>query len=313
MKRLISLFFATSALSVAVLAQSSSASLGTATSTSSGENKASLSDMVGNKKFEENNEITDAKLKADAGSLSKYSLKFNLSYYGPTAGDLAAKDQPNPDGSVGSYETAISGSLGGRYRIDPKTTISMGSGLKLIHPFHGAERMDLNNPYLSYDMTNKMSGVQMRNSFGVSYITVPNYTKVGEFAGLSYDLSFNYDLGMSGFAVGLDGSLGYYLYKRDYVYSSDRFANRSSISLYPTLKYNISDKLNINTSPSLSYVNYRMNSDELTFVQKTVSQRVGVGYAFSRDIYIAPYINFYPDRWTPDATTLNISSSFSLL
>lgn len=312
MKRLVSLFLATSALSLAAIAQSSSASLGTTTTPSAGENKVSLSEVVGNKKFEENNEITDAKLKADAGSLSKYSLKFNLSYYGPTAGDLTAKDQPNPDGSVGSYETSIGGSLGARYRIDPKTTISMGSGLKLIHPFHGAERMDLNNPYLSYDMTNKINGVQMRNSFGVSYITVPNYTKVGEFAGLSYDLSFNYDLGSSGFAVGLDGSLGYYLYKRDYQ-KSDKSANRSSISMYPTLKYNVSDKLNINTSPSLSYANYRSTSDELTFVQKTVSQRIGLGYAFSRDIYIAPYINFYPDRWTPDATTLNISSSFSLL
>lgn len=280
--------------------------------TSTNESKTSLTEIQGNKKFEENTEITDAKIKADAGSLSRYSLKFNLSYYGPTLGDISSKDQPNPDGSNGSYETSLGGSLGGRFRIDPKTTVSLGSGLKVIHPFHGAERTDLNNPYLSYDMTNKINGIQMRNSFGVSYITVPNYTAVGEYGGLNYDLSLSYDLGASGFAISMDSSIGYYLYKRDYV-PSDKKATRSQISVYPGMKYNFSDKLSVNTSTAISVYNPRQKSNEFALLNKTVTQRLGLGYAYSRDIYVAPYLTLYPDRLATDTTTFNISTSFSVL
>ena len=80
--------------------------------------RASLPEVLQNKKFQENEKITDAKLKADGGSLSKYSLSATLSYYGPTLGDFSAADQPNPDGNGGNYETSLGGSLGGRYRFD---------------------------------------------------------------------------------------------------------------------------------------------------------------------------------------------------
>ena len=277
-----------------------------------GESKTPLRDVLGNQKFQENNEITDAKIKADAGSLSKYSLKFNLSYYGPTMGDLSAKDQPNPDGSIGTYETSIGGSLGGRYRIDPKTTVSVGSGVKLVHPFHGMDRTDLNNPYISYDKTAKIAGIQMRNSIGASYITIPNYTAVGEYASVNYDASFFYDLGKSGYSVGLDSSLGYFLYGRDYK-KSDRSAGRANWAFYPTVKYNFSDYLNINTSTNISFWNPRARKDEFALLNRTVSQRLGLGYLYSRDVYISPYVNFFPDKLSWDRTTLNIVTSFSLM
>lgn len=313
MKRFISLFAIPVLLPFAVFAQSSSTSSSVGTTTvSSGENRTTIGEVLGNRKFSENNEITDAKIKADAGSLSRYSLKFNLSYYGPTFGDVSAKDQPNPDGSIGTYETSIGGSLGGRFRIDKKTTISLGGGLKLVHPFHGMDRTDLNNPYISYDMTNKIDGVQMRNSFGASYITVPNYKAVGEYAGLNYDLALAYDLGSSGYAISLDSSLGYYLYDRDYI-SKDGKASRATASIFPGVKYNFSDRFNVNTSLSISVWNPRSKSDEFALLNKTVSQRLGVGYAYSRDIYFAPYVNFFPDRLSFDRTTINFSTSFSVL
>lgn len=280
--------------------------------TAAGENKTKLSDIVVNKKFEENREITDAKIKADAGSLSKYSLKLNLSYYGPTLGELDAKDQPNPDGSKGSYETSLGGSLGARYRLDPKTTISAGTGIKFIHPFHGVSRTDVNNPYISYDMTNKVNGIQMRNSFGASYITVPVYVQAGEYAGVNYDASFTYDMGSSGYAIGLDTSLAYYLYNRGYE-KADKNAQRNNVAFYPTFKYNFSDRVSMNTSLNISFYNPRSRRDEFALLNKTVSQRLGVGYAYSRDVYISPYVNFFPDKLSWDRTTVNVSTSLSML
>lgn len=269
-------------------------------------------DLLKNKQFEENEKITDAKLRADSGSLSKYSLSFSLAYYGPTVGDLAAKDQPNPDGTVSSNETALSGSFGGRYRINKSETVRIGSGLKVIHPFHGAERTDLNNPYVSYSITSKVGDVQMRNSMGAAAITVPNYTKIGEYASLDYDNSIVYDLGTSGFAIGFDSSFSLYLYNREYR-KADGKTSTYNLSFYPSIKYNISDKLNVNTSVSVGYWNSRSNESRWNLQNRTISQRLGAGYAYSRDIYISPYLNFYPDKFTDKSTTVNISTSFSIL
>ncbi len=88
------------------------------------ETKASLKEALKPKKFDENTQITDAQMKADGGSLSRYSMKLNMSYYGPTMNDLSVDDQPNPDGSAGVYATSVKGSLSARYRLDSQSAVS---------------------------------------------------------------------------------------------------------------------------------------------------------------------------------------------
>ena len=60
-----------------------------------------------NKKFTEDTRITDIELKAQAGSLSRFSLKFDLSYSGPPVDDLSDPEMPNPDGRIGNARAAI--------------------------------------------------------------------------------------------------------------------------------------------------------------------------------------------------------------
>jgi hypothetical protein len=269
--------------------------------------------LPGNSKYNDDHKITDAKLRADAGSLSKYSLKFNFSYYGPTLTDVSAKDQPNPDGTVGTYATAFAGNVGLRYRTSSDTSFSAGTGLKAIHPMHGMERMDVSTPYLNYDMTTRTeSGIQLRQSPGVSIVTLPEYTKVGETATINYDLSSIYNIELSHFAVGLDSSISYFFYNRPYD-SNDGRSSRGTIQLYPTVKYNFSDKLNVNTSTTLAWFSPRYRSNETILLNKAVTQRLGVGYAFSRDVYVFPYVTIYPTRAALDTTTMNFSTTFSLL
>ncbi len=302
----------------AAIAQTSTVSVGETAKTADGQSSSSLKEIIQNKKFEDTKEITDAKLRAESGSLSRYSLSFNLSYYGPALSDLGAEDQPNPDGSLRPVDTALSGSLGGRYRIDSQSTISMGTGLKAIHPFHGMEKFEMNNPYLSYAVSKRYGNLQIRNSPNLSVITLPIYTKVGEYGSLGYDISSVYNIGSSGFAVGFDTSLSYFLYNRGYRPGSpskggDGKASLWNISFFPNVKYNFSDKLNINSSLSYSYSNRRSSPDQMTFEKAMVSQRLGLGYAVTRDIYLAPYLNFYPDQLNSDLTTVNFSTVFSIL
>ncbi len=279
------------------------------------ESKASLKEALKPKKFEENTQITDAQMKADGGSLSRYSVKLNMSYYGPTVNDLSVDDQPNPDGSAGVYATSVKGSLSARYRMDSQSAISAGSGLNALYPRRGFERVDVNNPYVNYDMSKRYGqgddSFQMKNSLGVNVTTVPNYRDAGQVAGLNHDFSLVKDISDTRFAVQMDSSFGYFIYNRDYT-RADKKVGRYNWGLFPGAKYNFSDKLNVNTSVAINFWNPREKSNELVIWNKTVSQRLGLGYAFTRDIYFAPYVNFYPKRLAMDTTTVNFSTVFSV-
>lgn len=268
--------------------------------------------LLKNQKVEEISVLTDPKLRADDGSMSKYSIKFNVSYYGPTLGDLSAKDQPNPDGSVGMYATSLGGSISARYRISPTQALALGTGVKAIYPLHGIERFDVNNPYLSYDMSSRRGRLQMRNSPGVSYITVPNYKKIGEYGALNFGNSLVYDLEDSRFAIGLESDFGYYLYDRPYE-RTDGKASRFSLSFAPNVKYRFNDRLNMNTSFSVNFWNPRSLSNEWALWNRSPTQRLGLGYAWSKVVYLSPYLYFYPNRITTDSVSMNLSAVFSLL
>ncbi|MDG0816891.1 hypothetical protein [Bdellovibrio svalbardensis] len=310
-------------LSVSAHAQTSTTTLSVPSSTQTASEGASaaqtstvkIGDVLSNKKFEDDKDITDSKLKADSGSLSRYSLKFNLSYNGPPVGDLNNTMQPNPDGSVGTFETALGGSISARYRIDTKSAIGFGTGASALTPVQGVKRYDVKNPFITYDRNARVYEMQMRNSVGVTFVTNPEYRAIGEYAGLNYDNSMIYNIGASGLGVGVDTSLSYYLYERqpDASKSKEMKSGRYNLSFFPQVKYNFSDRLNAYTSLAINFINPRGTEDHSVLWNRTLSQRLGMGYAFTRDIYFAPYLNFYPKSAEMDSTTINFSTTFSIL
>lgn len=313
MKLGLSLMMTTAFASMAMAAETTTTTLPAAPeATSTIDAGAAQSGTGFNKKFEDDKNITDTRLRADSGSLSRYSMKVSFGYYGPTLAHLDAKDQPNPDGSVGSYETAVRGSFSARYRIDSTRTISLGTGVTGIHPLHGWDRTDINNPYVSYDWTQKAGGFQMRHSPGLSLITVPNYTKIGEYASPNYYFNTVYNLGESRWALGLDTSIAYFMYNREYD-KKDGKAARYNVSLSPNVKYNVNDKLNVNLSGNLSYWNARSIDDQYSLWPRSPTMSTGLGYAVRRDIYLSPYLGFYPDKFSADRITVNMSATVSVL
>lgn len=264
-----------------------------------------------NKTFQDTNEITDTKLRADSGSLSRYSMKFNFTYAGPPVTDFSAKAQPNPDGSVGTFQTALIGSIAARYRIDPKSTVGLSTGLKAIHPFQGEERTDVSNPALNYDFSSRVAEIQMKNSTGLIWRTVPEFTTIGQYGLIVNTQSMVYDLGVSRVSLGIDMSFGYFLYERGYE-KTDGKAPRYSFELNPNLKYNFSEKLNVVTSVNVALWNPRSKEDQYALLNKVINQRLGLGYAYNRDTYFNPYISFYPDHMSWDRVTMNFTTIFSV-
>lgn len=279
---------------------------------------APSSKVLKNKGFEETQTLTDAKLRADAGSLSMWSAKASLAYFGPTLGDFSAPDQPNPDGSVGSYSQAIKGSISVRYRTSAERAFSAGTGVSFNHPFHGMDRVDANNPFLTYDFANRFGDLQMRTSPGVTVSTVPNYTAVGQLGGLMLDNSMVYSIGRSGLALSFDTNVSYWIFSRSYRPGStkaggDGLASQYSVSWYPGLKYSISDRFNVNTSAGFMLYHPRQLADDLAMWNRSVTLRLGLGYAVTRDFYVAPYLQGFTNNLSPEMTTLNVAGVFSVL
>jgi hypothetical protein len=295
------------------LAQTSTTTLtapaGAPTSTSSGK----FREVIKTSEIADPQIITDKKLQADEGALSRYSLKFGLSYSGPGIGDLSNKNQPNPDGVPSTNETKISGSISARYRIDGVSAVSLGTGISAIHPLHGWDRTDVNNPFLSYDRSSRWQGLQVRNIISGNSITNPVFKKIGEVAAFSYEIDLVHNIGDSRFAAGLDTKYDYYLYDRSFNSKTDRGAAQNYLSFYPNMKYQVSDKLNLNSSLAIQMYNPRALHDRWAMWNRTMTQRVGVGYSYRRDVYFSPFLTIYPKNLKPENTTFNLAATFSVL
>lgn len=279
------------------------------------------------KKFEENNKITDAELKSREGSLSRFSLKANFSYYGPTLTDMSVTNQPNLDGAVTGSAVGPSGSIGARYRFDSTTSMTVNAGMMDQYLFTDRpSKLDVNNPYVTYDKSFKLGKVQMVASPGVTYVTSNTYTAVGETAGLDARLYSSYNLGTSPFSIGASTTASYYFFNREYipdhvtgfkkgkpVTAGDGKVRRISITVAPVVKYNLTSKFNVNTSWGFNFFNPRYYDQRTKLNSRVVNEWVGVGYAITRDIYINPYIQFYPTQFSWKTATMNLSTVISLL
>ncbi|HEX7675365.1 MAG TPA: hypothetical protein VF412_14415 [Bdellovibrio sp.] len=311
-------FCAILGLSAHAVAQTSTTTLSApsveASGATTGTSTTSVNSVIGNKQFEEDKNITDASLKANGGSLSRYSLKFNLSFSGPPVGDLSNKMQPNPDGSIGTYETAIGGSISARYRLDSISAVNLGTGVSALTPVQGVKRYDVKNPFVSYDISQRVFDTQMRHIFGATLVTNPDWRAAGETSGVSYDNYLVHNIGTTKFAAELDTSFAYYFYERGPQTTRESNSGLYTLAFYPQMKYNFTDRFNAYSSLAIAFINPRgMDNNRTALWNRTLSQRIGCGYAFTRDIYFAPYLNFYPKSAEMDSTTINFSTTFSIL
>jgi hypothetical protein len=286
----------------------SASSMGMSTTT------GTLHDVIEQKKIEDPHIITDTKLQADEGALTRYSVKSSLSYAGPGIGDLSNKNRPNPDGTPSPNQTNIGGSISARYRLDGVSAVSLGTGIYLNHPFNGMDRTDLSSPYVSYDRSSRFGDLQMRNILKGGWVTTPEYTKNGESASTGYEIDMVHNIGDSRFALGLDTKLDYFIYGRDYWPKHDKYNSaQNNVAFYPNLKYQFSDRLNVNTSAAFQYYNPRSSKNGWQMWNRTVTQTFGLGYSYRRDVYLSPYVTVYPNNWITANTTFNLAATFSLM
>ncbi|MBE8222131.1 MAG: hypothetical protein HAW60_05320 [Bdellovibrionales bacterium] len=304
------------------------------------------------------NEITNARMRQASGSKNKWSFSGGLGYSGSNITNPFGAERINiydPLGATGS--TALSVSVGVRYRINPNLSLSSGTNISYYRPLrflhesidrsfssYKLDEFNFNfnpNATLSYygKVLNKQQSFSLSSDLATSTSNKAN--------GYRGSINFNHSVIFNPFKK---ASLGFYtgieknFYKdckkdndcQNYlgadIDSVTALSQQSflAVSIIPFFEYAITPKYSFRTVFNWFAASLRKKriyegckqGDEgclPTLSEKnkwqasiTKSQSVGLGIAYSRDIYIYPNFQFNIKEIKPKLTVAAVSVSFSL-
>lgn len=270
--------------------------------------------------------ITNRKLRAETGSKSKYSFSTTLNYLGGTVRDPGSDVRPNIASSVFvPLQPALSGTVGGKYRISALQSISADVGLRIYRPFRTGEkksfgeRTTVANPSATYQVLYKAGGIQNVSSVSVGVTTDSVLREaVGELGGVSISQTAIYDFGGSSWSVGVAGEIGYTAYDKDknQLDSEGKALGQSqsdySVALYPFAEVTISEKLNLRTV-FRPFIFEHLRSESFGNIGRApYTQSVGLGISVTRDIFLYPNVQFAPLNLQSDRTNVGMSLNLNI-
>lgn len=290
-----------------------------------------------NYKYEDTSGITDLRLRAEQGSMSRFSGKFSFGYNGPVIDDLNNPYQPDPDNSVTHNPTSLKGDIALRYRMSPTSAMNFGTGVSRVTPFTDEARTDVNTPFIAYDHTHRVKAYQLRESVRTSLVTNPEMRATGQVASLGLGFAVLRNINYSRWEVGFDTNFDYSFYSRPYdpgapatvsqsnvqggrprrrgitsfVRNGDGNAGQFSVGISPTVRYRISEKVGAYTGVGFRFMDPR-SAGNAQLDEKTVGGRAGVDIGFNHSFYFSPFIGFQPGAMALDTTSINFSTIFSL-
>lgn len=270
------------------------------------------------KKESKATDVTDnAKLKAELGSMSKFSMSGTIGYVG-ALDDVFGDTLPNPNNSRGNYATSVSGSVSARYRLDKTTSITGGISYLYYIPSTYTDAVtkvtsktkhQLKNPSISYNKVIKHDGYLQTKSYGITKFTQESTLDAGWSWEISYDTAFYWSkVGGTNFTLGLSFSAYHDFYNKDLFgkigvagsQAQTKGMDDYGIALYPFAEYALSDSFTLRTVIGQAFTHYiSSNSGAVTtpwnnLTRQRLYQTVGLGFAITDLIYMYNYIKWYP-------------------
>jgi hypothetical protein len=280
---------------------------------------------------DQSEEITNARMRAEAGSKSKWSVKANLSYSGGSVEKPLDKLRPNyRSGVAQETRTSLGGTLAIAYRATDKATLRAGTGISVLTPFHNKDKelgqnhyensgtriMNVSTPYLELSSAFRKDNLMLMPSATIAYFseqrTREDMKKDFE---VSADLTMVSELEGSNWQPGITAS-GYYDFHQDGKQDFDVIGNDDArddygIGLYPFIEYAFNDRYSFRTLLGFSFTHVRSENAD-TFIKDKVYQSMGVGIALTKEVYLYPNVQFLPDDIRGDLTNVGVSTTFSV-
>jgi hypothetical protein len=273
-------------------------------------------------------EITNAKLRAESGSKSKHSVSSTLTYNGGNLEDAFGYNRPRLSaGAATPTLTNLQGDINYRYRMNANDSLTAGVGVQWLTPGHdlkaaeresGVSQQQASNPQVGYSRAFKGAGLQNILSATILKITDKEVIN-NEQTNLAFNLSHTglYEIGTSGWQVGLSTDLWYYNYNK-YLSSVNpeteevgpSAQTEYEIGLYPFAEYTFNDTYNFRTV-------YRGNvygsgrDSRMSFVQYEPTQSMGLGIAATRDIFLYPNVQWVWRDTRSEKTNVALSATMN--
>ena len=274
-------------------------------------------------------EITNARMRAESGSKSKFSLSSTLSYTGGSIQKPLGQRRPNLAGTPEiQVNTSANIGLDGRYRWTKNDSFTVGVDAGLYTPFqgdvNGAEnQLNIFDPNVAYSRVGKVGALQTVFTVGASAGTSQESRNIDNLGGLvtSYNMLHSFQNGLT---VGTSAQVGYNFYESDPgavtkggtrrpgYYGGDR-RTEYALGVFPYAEYAFSDKLSARTV--FGYFNWRHlygDDNRYRLLQTYVYQSIGVGIAVTRDLYLYPNIQFLPGDVRDDFTNVALSATINM-
>lgn len=273
--------------------------------------------------------ITNRMLRAQTGSLSKWSVSTAIGY---SAGSLAKPFDAVRPNITSSNQNATSlqnmgGSVGVKYRTSEMTSITVNGGLRIQTPFqssyssqdpnvqksfdenHG--RFDFNNPTAAYGIIFSGLGGQNFISLQQTLTTDTGLRQLGYLTNSSIYHTYVYEIPKTRLALMWRWNLTYFYF--DKVAGIDpRKQTVYQIGFGPAVEFNLSDRFNIRTELNMNYEHNKDRSNLFAFRGNRIAQTVGVGISLSRDVFLYPNIQFLPDDIRSEMTNVGMSTNINL-
>lgn len=251
-------------------------------------------------------EITNAKLRAETGSKSKWSGSFTAIYNGGSLEKPMDKDRPNVSKDPIAPKVNMGGDVGVRYRMAKDKSLKVGVGYALERPFQEAKRGQVSNPSLSFNQSGKIGSVQHSFDPSVTYSTNSDEVEIGQLALADVSETLIYDFGGSRTSLGMafSGTYTHFTKKNEIVSPKGQgtgpalgYQEDYGLAAYPFAEYAISDKVQLRTVFRPWMFSHAKTEDGWTFAKKPWTQSFGVVLALTRDIVLYPNFQWNWERW----------------
>lgn len=314
-------------LAFVMLATASLGSLSYAQSetTSSGSSsKAKIDDVSGNTNKAPGEDvdevITNKQLRAQSGSKSKWSIATQFSYQGGSIQSPMSEERPNIGGApMITAFSQLTGDISGKYSFSQTHSLMAGIGLRYVTPFqrsgtpgqlkpngqkaYDGNKIDADNPYLTYQYIYKVGGVQNMVQAQALYYTASDWKNHKYTTTETLSQTSAYELGQTGLTLGLYTALQGNTFTQDLAGQND-----VSFAIDPYLEYTINDTFNLRTVFNLWNYDHSRAQGFDTWAHEDLVQSFGVGISLTRDIFLYPNVQFILDNIRADQTNVALNA-----